>query len=275
MGDLIPGDDGLVAEKVGVWAKEKQKYLCDYIEISRATRAKYLAPAGNGGACYIDLFCGPGRSFIKDTGEWIDGSPVAAWKKSVDAGSPFSRVIIADIDSVRLEAATERLRRLGAPVEAILGPASETSFKALQKAPSFGLNFAFLDPFSIGVLEFDILRTLARIRRVDILVHLSKMDLQRNLPAAIIAEQSQFDAFAPGWRKLIRADENHASVRRRVFEYWRELVAGLGVEPSSDAKLITGSRGQHLYWLLIAARHELAHKFWKESTRSNQSDFGF
>ena len=52
-------------------------------------------------------------------------------------------------------------------------------------------------------------------------------------------------------------------VRRRVVEYWREQVANLGVWPSIDQRLITGEKNQPLYWLLIAARHELAHKFWE------------
>ncbi len=42
MGRLIEGDDGLPAEEVGSWAKEKHDYLCRYIDISRATRAKYI-----------------------------------------------------------------------------------------------------------------------------------------------------------------------------------------------------------------------------------------
>jgi len=36
MGKLIDGDDGLPAEEVGIWAKEKHDYLCRYIDISRS-----------------------------------------------------------------------------------------------------------------------------------------------------------------------------------------------------------------------------------------------
>jgi hypothetical protein len=38
MGKLIDGDDGLPAEEVGVWAKEKHDYLCRYIDISRSCK---------------------------------------------------------------------------------------------------------------------------------------------------------------------------------------------------------------------------------------------
>jgi hypothetical protein len=38
-------------------------------------------------------------------------------------------------------------------------------------------------------------------------------------------------------------------------------------------QLITGDQGQHLYWLTLAARHELAHKFWKiAANKSGQGD---
>jgi hypothetical protein len=44
MGELVPGDDGLPAEDVGQWAKEKQDLLCRYIDISRGVRARFIGP---------------------------------------------------------------------------------------------------------------------------------------------------------------------------------------------------------------------------------------
>jgi hypothetical protein len=41
MGKLIDGDDGLPADEVGIWAKEKHSYLRRYLDISRATRKKW------------------------------------------------------------------------------------------------------------------------------------------------------------------------------------------------------------------------------------------
>lgn len=80
---LIVGDDGLPADEVGIWAKDKHKYLTRYLDISRATRRKYIGER-KGGAVYFDLFCGTGRSKVRDTGEWIDGGVVAAWRTSVE-----------------------------------------------------------------------------------------------------------------------------------------------------------------------------------------------
>jgi Aspartate 1-decarboxylase len=120
MGELILGDDGLPAQEVGVWAKEKHRLLRRYVDICRATRKKYIGKS-KGGASYIDLFCGPGRAKIRDTGEWIEGSAVTAWNMSVQGGAPFTKVIIGDADEECLEAAAARLRQVGAPVIALHG----------------------------------------------------------------------------------------------------------------------------------------------------------
>jgi len=265
MGELIEGDDGLLAEEVGPWAKEKHDLLCRYIDMAKSARGKYLPPQ-KGGAAFVDLFCGPGRCRVKTTGEWIDGGAVAAWKKSVEGGKPFTRMIVADADQERLDAMVTRLERLGAPVVSRCGPASETAFFALQRTPAHGLNFAYLDPYNLESLNFKIFETLSRVKRLDVLVHLSKMDLQRNLDSNIAATESAFDAFAPGWRAVINVEQAQGGIRTEIVEHWRDLVAKTGIKASEDVRLLKGSRGQHLYWLLLLASHELAHKFWKTAS---------
>ncbi len=266
MGKLIDGDDDLPADEVGVWAKEKHDYLCRYIDISRSARAKYLGP-GKAGATYIDLFCGPGRCRVRDTGEWIDGSVIAAWKKSQEGGAPFTQVFIGDLDTQRRGAAAARLRQLGAPVVEIDGAAVSAVQQVIAQLNSYGLHFAFLDPFNLEALDFGIIEFLSKLKRIDMLVHVNQMDLQRNLVSNATSEESAFDTFAPGWRNKVNVMRGQQEIRQSVFQYWRDQVASLGVWPSADMKLITGSKNQPLYWLLLASKHDLAHKFW--ATASN------
>ena len=75
------GDDGLIVEKVGAWAEQKIKLVTDYTYASGGARKKYGRP----GAAYIELFCGPGRSLIRGTTRFIDGSAVAALKRSLES----------------------------------------------------------------------------------------------------------------------------------------------------------------------------------------------
>lgn len=269
MGNLINGDDSLPAEEVGAWAKEKHNLLRRYIDISRAVRRRWLGPT-NAGASYIDLFCGPGRARVRKTGEWIDGSCVAAWKKSVEGGAPFSIIYIADTDAEKLEYATERLRRLKAPVIPIHGRAADTVKQIAARLHPHGLHFAFIDPFNLGAFDFEVMRTLSRFKYIDMLVHVSKMDLQRNLGFNVVMQQSAFETFAPGWRASVKLNQSQPNIRRDVFEYWRNLVGNLGIDASADMRLITGERNQPLYWLLLVAKHDLAHRFWESAADTGQ-----
>jgi hypothetical protein len=82
--EYTQGDDGLIAEKVGSWAKEKLKLVTDYVYASGGARKKYL----NTGAAYIDPFCGPGRSLVRSTTTFIDGSG-----RCVQTGAPIAGTI--------------------------------------------------------------------------------------------------------------------------------------------------------------------------------------
>ena len=261
MGDLIDGDDGWKVEEVGIWAKDKLSSLCRYLDISRGVRSKWIGPT-KGGATYIDLFCGTGRSKVRSTGEFIDGSCVAAWKESQKA-TPFTQIYIADLDPERRGLAAERLRRAGAPVIEVQGDAITAACTIRSHLSLHGLHFCFVDPYSLGAFDFEILRTFAGLKYIDILVHVSKMDLQRNTKMNIRAQQDDFDSFAPGWRTAIDTSQNHSTVRRLVFDYWRDRVEELGISASAAMELITGEQGQHLYWLTLIAKNNLAHKFWK------------
>lgn len=270
MRKLINADDGLPAEDdVGIWAKEKHEYLRRYLDISRGARNKWLGPQ-KAGATFIDLFCGPGRARVKDTGEWIDGSAIAAWKISKEGGAPFSDVYVADIDDERRSATVQRLRQLGAPARELMGSAVDAAAVVAKAVNPYGLHFAFIDPFSLGALDLSIIRSLAPLKHIDMMIHLSKMDLQRNLGINLQSEESAFDSFAPGWREKINTSCPQHEIRRLVVEYWRNLISTLGIWPSTDMKLITGNGNQHLYWLLLAARNELAHKFWEVAVDTGQ-----
>jgi three-Cys-motif partner protein len=272
MNALIAGDDGLPAEEVGAWAKQKHNTLRRYVDVSRAGRNKFLTGRSKS-AAFIDLFCGSGRALVKETGEWIDGSAVAAWKISQLGAAPFSEIYVADVDGDRRAATVERLRRLNAPVRELTGSAIEAAAQVVGEINRYGLHAAFIDPYSLGALDFEIIRSLSLVRRVDMMIHVSAMDLQRNLGSNLDPlVGGAFDRFAPGWRDDVSFDQSLPEIRRQVVEYWRDLVAALGKRPSTRMELITGSGGQRLYWLLLVAENDLAHRFWTVATDTGQGE---
>lgn len=267
------GDDGLVVEKVGAWASEKLKLLTDYVYASGGARQKYIGT----GAAYIDPFCGPGRSLIRNTTKYIDGSPVAAFKRSLQSPARFTSINVSDGDSELLTAATSRLSALSAPVLAVSGPASAAIPNIVKGLDREGLHLAFLDPHNLGALSFDLFEELAKLKRVDVIAHVSLSDLRRNADRYAEAEYEQFDRFAPGWRNKVRADVNQKSFRAGIMSYWSGKVKALGLPQAKHEELIRGSGGQHLYLLILLARHDLAHDLWSKvssAAKSPKFDFG-
>jgi three-Cys-motif partner protein len=260
-------EDGFQREIVGEWVQEKHARLARYVSISRATRRKYLGPR-KGGATFIDLYCGPGRARIEGTQEVVDGSPVVAWRKSIEGEAhiraPFTQVHIADSEAALVTAAKTRLARLGAPVLSESLPAVEAVDRVIAKLNPYGLHFAFLDPYNLEAVPFATIRKLTALKHIDILVHVSVMDLQRNLRKYMAQEHSPIDDFAPGWREYIGGTRNQLIIRGKILEHWARLLKAEGVRTAETHEKVTGPKNQPLYWLAFAARHPLPLHFWEQ-----------
>ena len=253
----IDPTDGLRRLIVGNWAPEKHVRLQRYVDITRAVRRKF-----GGNATYIDLYCGPGRARIRQTGELVEGSAIIA---ALEAGSrvPFREVIVGDIDPVNVAACKARLARLGIQnVRAYEGTAADVAAKVLPTLNPTGFNLAFLDPFNIEALPFSVIQTLAQAQRMDLLIHVSIMDLQRNVRAMMTS--GKLDKFAPGWEAVINRDAPNRTSVMAVFAYWRGLLTALGYKVSDNVERVRGTRNQPLYWLVLASKHDLGDTLWCE-----------
>ena len=156
------------------------------------------------------------------------------------------------------------MRALKAPVVATPGPAVEAMERIVQNVHRQGLHFAFLDPHNLGALSFELFKLLTKLERIDIIVHISIADLQRNVDLYTSEDQDEFDTFAPGWRDAINFKAmNKNALRSAVLNYWSDQVAGLGLTKAKHSELITGAGNQRLYWLSLLSRNPLAHKLWK------------
>jgi three-Cys-motif partner protein len=263
MGKLVSGTDGHPAEEVGEWADEKHYIVTEYIKLSHGARRQFLGP-GTAGATYVDLFCGPGQVKIRDSARYLDGAAVAAWTAARDKGSPFTAMYVADKSDERRGYCATRLRALDAPVVEVPGTAVEAVATLTGVLSPHGLHFAFLDPYSLGALSFELLRSLAAFKRMDILVLISAMDLFRNIEQQSNNEAWEFDQFAPAWREHVPLDLPQAERRAKVMEYWAGRVSSqLGLDASSEMHAVKNSVNRLIYWLLLLHRHRLAAKFWK------------
>jgi three-Cys-motif partner protein len=232
-----------------------------YIEIASATRAKYVPPpAWHAGASYIELFSGPGRSLIRRTKQFIDGSPVIAHKAAQASGVPFTKMHLNDFDAAKSAAVDVRIRALGGAPICYNDPADVAVDKIVAAVNPRRLHFAFLDPYNLEGLSFDIIRKLSKLK-VDMLIHVSVHDLQRNLDT-YSKPSGVFDSFAPGWRNQVNPEQAINSFRAALMKYWLGEIRKLGTMPAKGVELIVGSKGQRLYWLVFVSSHGLAQKFW-------------
>lgn len=265
--------DGLPVMEVGGWSEEKHVALSRYVDSARQARAKWSY------ASFIDLFAGPGRVVNRESKAISDGGVLSAWRMSQQGGSPFNEVFIGDVNVESVHACTQRLAAAGAPVRAYVGTASATVDEVLTALPK-GLHFAFLDPFSIEHLDFEIIRKLSSRPNIDILIHFSVMDVQRNIGGDFKLPTSRLDAAAPGWRDRLKLDAVPKYEQVNAYlKYWESLVFDLTRMRVAKAKplFVNANRGP-LYRLLHLSRHPLAQKLWDAAampTSPQQSLPGF
>jgi three-Cys-motif partner protein len=246
-------DDGLPLDEVGPWAKEKHERLHKYVDISRAVRRKFLQISHC--ATYIDLFCGSGRALVRETDEKIDGSPLVAFKSARGGGAPFSEIHLADLEEEKVTAAAKRIADAGGKATTYVGKAEDIAIRLVER----------LDPYNLEALSFSIIEALGRLRHIDMLIHVSAQDLQRNLNAYTKPDDNRLERFAPGWRQHVGLDQSQQRIRAVLLSYWAGTFETLGLSPAERVELVSGQeRNQRLYWLVLVSREKLARDFWEK-----------
>jgi three-Cys-motif partner protein len=135
--------DGLIVDEVGPWASEKHLRLRRYIEVAKGARGKFVPPKGTGGASYIELFSGPGRSLIEGTSEYIDGSPLVAYRAALASKVRFSELHLNDIDTEKANALDARIRAAGGAATVHNEAADIAIDRIVNAVNPTGLHFAF------------------------------------------------------------------------------------------------------------------------------------
>lgn len=253
----VDPDDGLTREIVGRWCQEKHLRLRHYVDITHATRRQYTANS----PAYIDLYCGTGRARIRDTEEVVDGSSIVAVSEASKRNN-FSQVHIADQNTRNLDVCRQRLEFIKSPdLRTYKGDAIDTAKEVVKNLNPWGLHLAFLDPYSLGALPFEVIQELGKLKRMDLIMHISEMDLQRNIIGK--NEVHKLDAFAPGWRMSVDISQPQPVVKNQVLQHWKGLFSALDYTVSDNIERVRGGKNQPLYWLVFASRHNKADEFWK------------
>jgi three-Cys-motif partner protein len=264
----LPIELGRNGEGVGRWVPEmKHTFLAKYVEGTRRAREKFKQRV------YVDLFCGPGRIQVKGETMTRPGGAQVAWHHSLRDDIAFTSCLVGDLDAARAAACAERLRGMGAPAAAFPGAAESTVDQVLGQIPKSALCLAYLDPYNLQYLSFNVIEKLARLPYVDFAVHFSTMDLRRNILMEYNPDRARFDDAAPGWRQhvdplaFVRGDADE-----EFFDYWCGLVKKLGFH---RMPLVRDDGNRPLYHLVFFSRHELPNRIWGDVAQGPNREFDF
>ena len=269
---LLPVDDGLRMRISGPWVAQKLDYLSRYIDVfETAMRTKFPKRA------YIDLFSGPGKCRVRDSGEIRLGSPLIALTTKYQ----FTDYYFVEKDQVKLNALEERWAGAERPAHAhfIPGDANEivpSLAMDLRTIPS--LNLAFLDPDGLQ-LAWATVAALARAGRVDLIIHYPQRTLNRVMANAIkVSRATPVDKFFGGeeWRPIYQSYRRgeESFLHRQLMDHYKGRLGTLGyTETRRDDEVdeeppMVAEKGV-LYRLLFASKDSLGVDFWHKVTQRN------
>ncbi len=262
-------DDGLPVQCVGTWSREKHDILRRYLSASGGPRRRYLPPAP-GGAAFIDIFAGPGRARSRKTGGLEDGSPLLALKQPVG----FTRLVLCEIDVENIEALRRRVAGAQVPVSIVEGDCNDRIADVAATIPEWGLNVALVDPYNLEGLCFETIATLARFKRMDLVVFFPVAEIKRNLERNRATYTTLLD-------RALGTDEWQPIVKRKgdvlqLVEVFRRQLQRRFAYTTARARTtpIKNDKNVPLYHLVFASKHPLGDKIWESITKRTAAGQG-
>jgi three-Cys-motif partner protein len=249
---------------VGDWAEgRKHHILRQFIDATRDVRKKYLPEhGGTGGAAYIDLFAGPGRARVRETGMYVDGSPLIAMNYR---RSPFTKLIFCDLDEANVDALQKRTAGDGRVIVR-RGDCNVEIDRIVEGVPRYGLNLALIDPYGLDALNFDTIQKIASSsERMDLLIHYPTGDMKRN-----IANARSGAATKVRMGKALGSGVTASAPRHvvREIETLRANLEKLGYTGNRSRVVeVPNSKGAIMYHLVYASRNPLGDDIWQSITR--------
>ncbi len=222
-----PVDDGLPLRESGQWVEEKlyyvERYLRTFIVAMRNQPFRAIR--------FIDLFAGPGKCLIRESGEVKLGSALL----SLQLGPLFTEYIFADFDRENVDALRTRCAifaeqtslnfHIGDSNELVVGIVERIkhndSVFIQGKGPS--LNLCFLDPEGLE-LNWTTVASLASVAKMDLIIHYSQSGLTRNMEQmASKDDETRIDRFFGDseWRRIFSSGREKGQSNNRIH---RDLI---------------------------------------------------
>lgn len=262
--------DGHIARCAPCWTEEKHKLINHYCDIfTRGMKNKF--PQLN----YIDLFAGPGKYIIRETGIEGSGSPLIA------AGYKFHNIYLNDLDAKCTDALDMRLRQNGNSNFKIFNSDANFIAKDINSLLSLNsLSFCLADPNNMGDLKFSTLGDITNGRRVDLLINFHYGNDYRRWVNTVDGKKYDEAFGTDKWRK-IEAKYNNKEISFRakvIIDLFIEQLEIFGfIRPDKCGSFIhykelRNSKNSLLYYLIFASKHQRGYDFWEKIWRSSNAE---
>jgi three-Cys-motif partner protein len=265
-------EDGLPVRESGSWIKEKHRLLVYFANIF-ATGMKPTAKKPKWTQrVYLELFSGPGKCLVRETGKEELGSPL----KVID--HEFTRFIFIDMNTAAARALEKRLAGHANidKVEIWNGDCNEVI--DILDISKDSLTFAFIDPTGIAQIPLGMIQRLRAKTRCDLLINVQhgmgiKMNMHQYTPDS--AEDCALTQFLgdESWKEFLKTTATAQAFFQEVFKSYRLRLAAAGFRYTDNQVLVNTSRDVPLYLLLFASGHPLGQKFWNEAVRGADPQF--
>lgn len=251
------GTDGLLARKLGPWARDKLFYVARYIDIFNSGMQRKWPTR-----VYIDMFSGPGIVLIGGREE-LTGSPLLALQSPV----PFTHLFLNDVEPLAIQALQARCGAgsYGERVHFSTLDCNDAASEIRRNLPGRSLDLAFIDPTNWQIA----FRTIAQLtagRRMDLIITFHVGGMKRAAEYA----PANLDAFfgTPEWRRAyeasLRAGKREGS--RILLDCYEQQLRSIGYLWVVDDVRITNRRHVGLYHLVFASKSERGEDFWQKIT---------
>ena len=253
-------DDGLPTRKSGPQAREKHKHLAYYGKMfATAMKNKFE------NRVYIELFAGPGRCRFQDRTEG-SGSPLQMMDFE------FTKFFFIEKNVAGAEALQSRVNKHGARDQATIycGDCAD-AVKEIALPRSKCLALTFVDPTGISHCPLELITTLCRRVRTDLLINFPHgMGLKMNQHQYTPHDKSILTRFVgtKAWTKFI--DRSPADFVRGLLDLYKEQLRNLEYLLGTHEVVVKTEQGTPLYMLVFASRDPLGVRFWDETMKGVQ-----
>ncbi|MCI0652557.1 MAG: three-Cys-motif partner protein TcmP [Planctomycetes bacterium] len=264
-------DDGLRLESVAAHSERKYR-LIGVLASMFATGMKKKWKC----RVYVDLFAGPGRARLEESGRIVAGSPILA----LDIRDAFDRYVFCEEDPAKLAALAQRVRNLGMQDRChfIGGDCNDRVQDVLNEIPAASSNHTVLslcivDPYKLEDLRFDTIAALS-VRYVDFLCLIpSFMDANRNWEVYVqegnstVARFLGDETWRDRWNRPARAPIAFGDFLLTEFINAMEKLKYMHGSLNELEPVKIAFKNVSLYHLPYFSRHQKGIDFWRKAKK--------